>query len=77
LQLISIQHVSPKFDIINSNSTLNYNFDYDEIKDERLIKNAIAKSLRYREVSINMIKSQMEIAITILSSIDKILSLSN
>ena len=73
LQLISIQHVSLKFDLINENSYIIYSFNYSEIKDDRLIKNAIAKSLSYRKVSIIRIESQMEMAIAILSTIDQIL----
>ncbi|MBN4047048.1 hypothetical protein JYU05_00720 [bacterium AH-315-P13] len=73
LQLISIHHVSPIFDLTHENSSLKYSFNYDEIKDNRLIKNAIAKSLNYRRISISRMESQIEMATTILSTIDKIL----
>lgn len=77
LQLIAIQHVLPKFDITPENLDLKYGFNYNEIKDDRLIKNAIANSLNYHRISISWMESQIEMATTILSTIDKILESNN
>jgi len=74
LQIISIQDIASKFDqtYTNTNSIV-YDFDYKEIRNDRLIRNAIAKSLHWRSISYNWMKEQKEMAINILSSIDKYL----
>jgi len=77
LQLISIHDVSQKFDLTHENSYLKYSFNYDEIKEDRLIKNAIAKSLSFRRFSISWMESQIEMAITMLYTIDEILENKN
>ncbi len=71
LQTISIQDVAPKFDInyTNANRIL-YDFDYNKIRNDRLVKNAIANSLFYRNVSVNFSMDQKEMATNLLSRIN-------
>jgi len=73
LQNLSIQYILPKFDIETDPTTATYHFDFIEVKDDRLIKNAIAKSLRYRYVAISFIDAQIKKAQDLIIDIDKIL----
>ena len=78
LQAISIQDIAPKFDqTYTDGKEIVYDFDYSEIRNDRLIKNAIAKSLNWRSISINWMADQKEMATNILSSIDKYLDKRN
>ena len=73
IQNLAMQYVSPKFDIETNPSTTTYHFDFIEIKDDRLIKNAIAISLRYRYVAIFFVDSQIKTAQGLILDIDEIL----
>jgi len=71
LQTISIQDIASKFDqtYTDANSIV-YDFDYNEIRNDRLIRNAIAKSLNYRSIYINWSGDQKKMATNILTQID-------
>jgi hypothetical protein len=78
LQAISIQDVASKFDqTYTDDKGIIYDFNYNEIRNDRLIRNAIAKSLYWRTVSINWMANQKEMATNILLSIDKYLNTDN
>ena len=71
LQTISIQDIASKFDITYTDAnSIVYDFDYNEIRNDRLIRNAIAKSLHWRSISYNWMKGQKEMATNILTQID-------
>ncbi|MFK5891072.1 MAG: DUF6090 family protein [Flavobacteriaceae bacterium] len=71
LQAISIQDVASKFDqTYTDTNSIVYDFDYNEIRNDRLIRNAIAKSLHWRSISYNWMKDQKEMATNILTRID-------
>jgi uncharacterized protein DUF6090 len=71
LQTISIQDIDSKFDQTNTNAnSIMYDFDYNEIRNDRLIRNAIAKSLNWRSISINWMTGQKKMATNILTRIN-------
>jgi len=74
LQQISIQDVSSNFDIVQNKSSTMYKFDFTEIKDNRLLKNAIQKSKRYRAVANLFMDAQMKEAKSLISEIDQTLA---
>ena len=79
LQTISIQHVFSKFDFSTqpTSSTeieLYYHFEYSEIRNDRLVKNSINKSLFYRSFCIKYAQWQKEIATKLLYDIDEFLN---
>jgi len=77
LQIISINDVSPLFDLETHDVRTTYHFDFESIKDNRLIKNAISKSLRYRNISINHMNAQIEKTQNLILEIDKLLEPEN
>jgi hypothetical protein len=77
LQLLSIHDVSPMFDLVTDGTRTTYSFDFDEIKNNRLVKNAISKSLRYRNISIQHMSSQIEKTQKLIYEIDQLLELEN
>jgi len=82
LQSISIQHISPLFDLTTELSTSNtkrlyYDFNYKTISENRLIRNAIAKSLYYRIVYVGWAENQKELAMNLLEDINDYLMAKN
>ena len=71
LQTITIQDVQPLVDLnYQDNSNKKVDFDFEKIRNNRLIKNALEKSVYYRNAYINWINEQIEQAENLLAKID-------
>jgi len=72
LQLIVIHDVNPKIDYnyfgISNNEV---NFSFQEIRYDRMIRNALTKSISYRDLSINYIDMQIVLAADLLEIINR------
>ena len=78
LQAISIQDLSSNFDITTSEgNSLYYDFDFNKIRNNRLIKNALSKSIFYRTTYINWSERQKDFAAKLLFDIDGFLKVKN
>jgi len=75
LQTIAIQDLSPHFDFTTQlmsleDNSLIYDFEFNEIRNNRLIKNAVNKSLFYRTTYIKWSQEQKDSAAKLLLDID-------
>ena len=78
LQAIAIQDLSSNFDITTSDGNrLYYDFEFSNIRDNRLIKNALSKSIFYRTIYISWSQEQKDFATKLLLDIDGFLTAVN
>ena len=74
LQAIAIQDLSSNFDITNTEENyLYYDFEFNKIRNNRLIKNALSKSIFYRTIYINWSQRQKDFAAKLLKDINRFL----
>ena len=72
LQLIVINDVAPKIEYnYKDNAGNEVDFDFNVIRNDNLISNALNKSISYRNVSINYINEQLSLADELLDRINK------
>jgi hypothetical protein len=70
LQFVAQHDVFPNVDLDYFDGT-KFHFDIEELKSNRLFKNAIHRSIRYRRVSINFMNSQKEQANELLTILNE------
>lgn len=74
LQAIAIQDFTPNFDLtISDENDLMYDFDFKKIRGNRLIKNALSKSMFYRTIYINWAQKNKDVVAKLLKDIERFL----
>ena len=71
LKEIAMRYVFPKVDFqVPRHERFQVKFDFNEVKNDRLVRNAMSKSIRYRGAYIGWMTNQLQKAEEILSLID-------
>lgn len=71
LQHISIQYIMPAIDMTRDSVAFNINKEFSKFSSDRLLKNSLVKSINYRNVYINFMEKQLEVALNLIESIDE------